>query len=141
MSRKFPARALGALALGLAVVAAGGCGGPPRAHVRGTVTLDGQPLANGTVEFFPVGGDGQSAGAAIKDGAYEVEASVGEMRVTVYGSEVVGQRKTYDTPDSPVEDVVRNPIPARYNTQSELKATLVPGRNEVNFQLESGRTK
>ena len=39
-------------------------------------------------------------------------------------------------PGHPMEDIVRSSIPARYNTNSELKATLVAGRNEVNFDLK-----
>ena len=129
--RRYFLAALGTvLAVGLA-----GCGGPPRAHVKGTVTVDG------TIEFFPTGATGQSAGTAIKDGVYELDASVGEMKVSIHGVEVVGKQKAYDTPDSPVIDVVRNPVPARYNTKSELKKMLVAGPNEINLELTSDKKK
>ena len=134
--------ALAVLALGLVALGPAGCGGgPPRAHVHGTVTLDGTPIPNGSIEFFPLGPSGQSAGTAIKDGKYEIDASVGEMKVTINGSEIVGQQKAYDTPDSPVIDIVRNPVPANYNTSSELKRTLVAGPNEINFELKSDKKK
>jgi hypothetical protein len=105
------------------------------------VTLDGNPIRDGAIEFFPLGASGQSAGAAIKDGKYQLDASVGEMKVTINASELVRQEKAYDTPDSPMIDIVRNTIPAKYNTSSELKKTLVAGPNEVNFDLESGKKK
>jgi hypothetical protein len=55
---------------------------------------------------------------------------------------VVGKQKLYDTPDSPIEDKVVEMLPARYNTLTELKATLKPGDNEnVNFELTSGKEK
>jgi hypothetical protein len=127
------------LAVGLATVV--GCGGPPKAHVRGTVTLDGKPLPEGVIQFFPTGATGQTAAATIKDGVYEVEASVGAMKVTISANEVVGKQKLYDTPDSPVIDTVRQIIPARYNTKSELTADLVEGPNEVNFDLKSDKKK
>jgi hypothetical protein len=130
------------LALALGALTTSGCGGgPPRAHVHGMVTLDGNPIRDGAIEFFPLGASGQSAGAAIKDGKYQLDASVGEMKVTINASELVRQEKAYDTPDSPMIDIVRNTIPAKYNTSSELKKTLVAGPNEVNFDLESGKKK
>ena len=54
----------------------------------------------------------------------------------------IGKQKMYDTPDSPTVDVVRQLIPARYNTASELKVTLKDGPNEgVNFELTSDKKK
>lgn len=134
MSNPLRGRAWAAAALAAVVVIAG-CGGPPRAQVRGKVTIDGRPLENGSIEFFPVDGKGQTAGTAIQNGEYQVETSVGEMKVTINGTEVVGKQKAYDTPDSPMIEIVRNAVPARYNSQSELKKTLNPGANEVNFEL------
>lgn len=133
-------RTLPALALGLAFLG-GGCGEPPRAKVHGTVTLDGKPIKDGSIEFFPIDGKGQTAGVAIRVGRYSVDASVGEMKVSIRAVEVVGRRKAYDTPDSPMIEDVRETIPARYNTQSELKKTLVAGDNEVNFELTTKKEK
>lgn len=113
-----------------------GCGGPARAQVTGTVTLDGQPLETGMISFEPIGGDGQSAGGGIKDGRYTLDASPGEMRVAIRANKVVGKTKLYNTPDSPTIDKVEEIIPARYYAPSELKVTLKPGSNEnVNFEL------
>jgi hypothetical protein len=123
------------------VVVAGGCGGPAKAKVHGKVTFDGKPIASGTIEFFPLDGKGQSAGTSITDGMYSVDASIGEMRVTVSAMEVYGKHKAYDTPDSPMIEDVRNPIPAKYNTNSELKRTLKAGDNEVNLDLTSGKAE
>ena len=78
MTTNFQARAVAVLALALAAVTAAGCGGPSKAYVHGTVNVDGKPLPSGSIEFFPVGASGQSAGAAITDGKYQVEASVGD---------------------------------------------------------------
>ena len=141
MTTSIRVHVLAGLALGLAALIAGGCGGPSRAQVRGIVTLDGKRVPDGSIEFFPINGVGQSAGTAIKDGVYQLEASVGEMKVVINASEVVGQQKAYDTPDSPLIDIVRSAIPARYNTHSTLKATLVVGANDVNFELESDKKK
>lgn len=136
-------RLAGALAGVLALFGlAGGCGGPPKAHVTGTVTLDGKPIENGAIMFSPTNGQGQTAGGGIQDGKYAVDASVGEMTVVINASKVVGKQKLFDTPDSPVEDKVVEMIPLRYNTESKLRVTLKPGDNEgVNFELTSGKEK
>ncbi len=139
MSNPLRCRAWAAAALAAVVVA--GCGGPPRAQVRGKVTVDGKPLANGSIEFFPADGKGQTAGVAIQNGEYQVETSPGEMKVSINGTEVVGKQKAYDTPDSPMIDIVRNAVPARYNAQSELRKTLNAGPNEVNFDLTGDAKK
>jgi len=61
------------LAAVLAVFAAvAGCGGPPQASARGRVTLDGEPLAHGTIAFLPADGKGPTAGGLVTAGGYEV---------------------------------------------------------------------
>ena len=115
-----------------------GCGGEPKATVSGTVTLDGVPIENGTISFYPTGKAGQTAGAGIEKGMYTVEASVGEMTVQISASKVVGKHKAYDTPDSPMIEEVEELIAAEYNSASTLKVTLKPGINEnVNFEVKS----
>src|SRR5437762_2446937 len=87
------------------MMAAAGCSsGTP--VVWGVVTLDGEPLDNGTLEFFPNAGDGQTAAAVIgKDGSYHAEVSPTKMKVVIRSSKVVGQRKMYENvADSPMVD-------------------------------------
>jgi hypothetical protein len=59
-----------------ALVLAAGCGnGSGRVQVTGTVRIDGQPLANGTVTFFPVdagAGKTRSTGSLGADGQYRL---------------------------------------------------------------------
>ncbi len=70
---------LGALALLLPLAV--GCGSR-KGTVSGTVTLDGQPLAVGTIAFIPSQGPGASA--PIEDGKYSVErVPTGKVSVTV----------------------------------------------------------
>jgi len=123
--------------LGLALLGfAAGCGGPPQAKVSGTVTLDGKPVENGTISFYPTANSGQTAGGGIVNGQYTMDASPGEMTVLISASKVTGKHKMYDTPDSPTVDTVVELVPDRYNKTSELKVTLKPGVNEgVNFDL------
>lgn len=132
-------RATGVLALGvIALALVAGCGGQQKAHVSGTVTLDGVPIENGSIQFYPAGGPGQTAGAGIENGKYQLDASVGEMTVTINASKVVGKHKLYDTKDSPEVNTIKELVPAEYNTTSTLKVTLKPGQNDnVDFDLKT----
>ena len=40
--------------------------------MRGRVTLDGEPLAHGTIAFLPADGKGPTAGGLVTAGGYEV---------------------------------------------------------------------
>ena len=66
-----------------------GCGDGmknPDASVSGAVTFNGQPVTNGSVNFSPENGKGDSAEAAIADGKYEIKRIFsGKKKVTVQG--------------------------------------------------------
>ena len=58
----------------------------PDASVSGAVTFNGQPVTNGSVNFSPENGKGDSAEAAIADGKYEIKRIFsGKKKVTVQG--------------------------------------------------------
>ena len=135
--------AFAAVAVALVATLAGcGGGGKPQAQVNGAVTLDGKPLDAGVIHFYPQSDEGgPSASADIKDGRYQLQTGVGPMKVVINANQVVGKRKMYDTPDSPVVDDIRDVLPERYNMKSELKAALTTGSNEVNFELKSDKKK
>ena len=63
-----------------------GCGGdsdlPDLGSVTGTVTLDGKPLPNATVEFTPVDGGRPSVAMTEDDGEYELEYTPGNFGAT-----------------------------------------------------------
>jgi hypothetical protein len=80
-------------------------------------------------------GRGQTAGCAITAGRYSVRLPVGAYRVEVRVSVKVGERKLYDTPDSPVQPTFREILPAKYNTDSELKYDVIAGAQEKNWDL------
>src|SRR3954451_19184404 len=67
-----------------------GCGGT-RTAVSGAVTYDGAPLANGTISFFPVDGQGPTNGGPISNGKYSVRDLVpGQKRVEITGHLAAG---------------------------------------------------
>ncbi len=112
-----------------------GCGSPKTtATVAGAISLDGAPLDNGAISFYPIGGGDaaatHSAGATIgNDGRYQAELA---------SSRVVGQRKAYeDIADSPLEDILEEVVPPQYNIASELVHDIELGTKTLDFSLVS----
>jgi hypothetical protein len=116
-----------------------GCGpkAPPTGTVSGEVTLDGQPLPEGNIQFTPLTSNAGTAGTLIKDGKFEAVVPVANMRVTINASKVVGKRKVYPTPDSPEVDEVVEIIPQRYNVSSQLSIDVKEGSQAVRYDLTS----
>jgi len=105
--------------------------------VSGTVTFDGQPLKSGTIRFDSSDGRTAAADASIVDGKFNVKLSPGDKRVTITSPKVIGKKKMYDTPDSPVYDVTEELLPKRYNAQSTLSMTVTAASQEKEFSLTS----
>src|SRR5437867_3708286 len=94
------------------------------AKVTGQVTLDEKPLERGLIQFIPTDGRGTTAAAEIRQGEYAVAVPLGSKRVEVTSPKVIGKQKAYDTPDSPIMDIIEEQIPWEYNARSQLKADV-----------------
>ena len=120
-----------------------GCGSSdPRLPISGSVQLDGQPLAAGTIEFSPVGPGGQ-AGGSITAGRFAISASRGLppgnylVRIMASGSGPATVPQGPPGPESMKRPAAAEEIPAKYNTQSELAVTVAAGTdNSFEFLLE-----
>jgi hypothetical protein len=120
----------------LALLAAGCGAADGMTDISGTVTFDGQPVAEGAITFSPLDGKSPTAGAQIEQGQYKARVPVGEMKVEITMPKVVGTKKIYDTPDSPVMPVTEEGLPAKYNKESELKVSVSPGQNQKDWPLK-----
>ncbi len=115
-----------------------GCStGPPMGTVTGTITVDEEPAEMGAITFIPADGKSPTTGGAIKEGKYSVQVYVGKSRVEIRVPKVVGQVKIYDTPDSPIQDDMRETLPAKYNDKTELTIDVKRGLNEKDWNLET----
>jgi hypothetical protein len=103
----------------------------------GTVNVDGQPLEKGGITFTPVDGQSNTAGADIVAGKYATRVPPGSFKVSISAPKVVGQTKLYDTPDSPVRDVIEEALPAKYNTATELVKDIKEDTTSLNFDLST----
>jgi hypothetical protein len=127
-----------ALPAGLVVLCcAVGCGGRP--WVEGTVTLDSQPLSEGTVLFVKTEGGLVREGALIKDGAFKVSLPEGTYKVEINAQKVVGTQTAMNFGKVEVSEVRAEKIPEWYNTKTELTVQIKPGSNPVKFDLKSKR--
>jgi hypothetical protein len=132
------ARAWSFLIVALAFFLVGCQSEVPLVKVHGKVTVDDAPVEKGFVQFEPADGKSPSAkGGTITNGEYTAEVPVGEMIVRISGSKVVGQKKAYDTPESPMRDVLKDVVPAKYYKDSKLKADIKPGMPELDFKLST----
>jgi hypothetical protein len=105
--------------------------------VNGSVTVDGEPAKVGAVSFFAVDGRAPTAGAPIVDGKFSAEVTPGICMVQIRVSKVVGKKKIYDTPDSPVREVWAEVLPPKYNDNTQLKLDVKRGKNEPEYALKT----
>jgi hypothetical protein len=114
-----------------------GCSEPTVGTVSGTITVDGAPVKSGSIAFFPVDGRSSTSGAEIVDGQYTATVAPGSARVEIRVSKVVGQKKLYDTPDSPVQPIMAESLPTKYNDATELTLDVKLGENRQNYDLKT----
>jgi hypothetical protein len=135
------------LSLGAAAVApVGGCGPTDEFQhvgVSGHVTLEGKPLAGGTITFVPLG-SGPAAHGAIADGSYAISRAEGPgpggYRVEISSIRPTGRRvPDGEYPGQTVEET-RNAVPDRYNLNSTLRAD-VAGSGDQTFDFALERAK
>jgi len=151
MRFRFVKLGVGVLLLGFAA----GCGGgrdaalPDLVPVSGTVTLDGQPLANALVTFLPVGSTrGRSCyGVTDASGRYELMENEKSKGAPVGAFSVLcnkwvmpdGSDFPSDTTLSAMDAGAVELLPPRYSMEdsSELTANVPAGGGTVDFALTS----
>lgn len=140
------------------VVSAGfvGCSGGgddlPRQAVSGTVTLGGQPLAQGKIQFEPASPEAKApAGGEIKDGAFSIPRdrgpTPGDYKVMITSSVARASEGVDTSPgaEPPPGSKAKMPkigpspelIPKQYNSKTTLSAKVEAGKaNTFDFPLQ-----
>ncbi len=124
--------------LAVLLVSACGCGSgapplPPTYKVSGTVTYKGEPIKKGSI--LMQGQDDIAEGrppatADIVDGSYSLKIYEGEKTVQISSKVENG------SPDATGVTPMKELIPEKYNTKSDLKTTVSEGENTANFDLK-----
>lgn len=124
------------LLAGAILFSVAGCGETSNlAQVTGSVSIDGRPVETGSISFIPADGQGPTTGAVIVAGKYTSEAPLGVSKVEIRVPKVVGKKRLYETPDSPVQDLMAEVLPEKYNEKTELRIDAQPGQNEKDWDL------
>lgn len=122
----------------LACLSVAGCGGPAGVVSTGTVTLDGAPVAQGSIVFKPVERGVAAEGSMIQAGKFRVVGKAGRRRVEISAS--APAPGTPDPPTGPVTFV--EIIPDRYGTKSTLEVEVKEkGPNTFTFDLTTSPGK
>jgi len=105
--------------------------GPPLVPVKGTVTVDGEPLPVGSIYLSPVDGIAGSYSGEIQQGKFSIQSAVGLKHVSIVASrlstKVLG-------PDGKLSQ--EQYLPAKYNVKTELTAEVVADKpNSMSFDL------
>ena len=129
-----------------------GCGvaeGPFRVPVSGTVELDDSPLLTGVIRFIPIGEQGgPAASARIIGGEFEFSSEDGPVianhRVEIEATEFLEFAIDDETAfaaefeQTGMSPLANNPIPAIYNIQSNLTASVSDTRDQsFTFNLKT----
>jgi hypothetical protein len=125
-----------------------GCGPPPTGTVSGTVKVNGQPVANGTITFESEVGTRDVFSAAVIDGKYATDPiPVGPTKVSVVnrqpnpaapppkeGKLMAGQSGDLTAPARPA---AAGGVPTKYNSSatSGLTYEVTKGENKKDFDL------
>ena len=123
-----------------AVLAAGGCGKPsrplpPMAEVSGSVTLKGEPLAQGDVVF--VSAQGFPMALKIVDGTYAGKVAVGVNRVQFSCLQEQPNPAHSDTIPGSTPVIQVNVIPAEFAGSSKLERNVEAGKtNTFDFTMK-----
>ncbi len=125
------------LLAGLLLILFVGCADPTTGIVSGTITVDGMPAETGAISFIPIDGRSTTSGGVIENGKYTVNASVAKVRVEIRVPKVVGEKKIYDTPDSPIQKLMEESLPPKFNDASELTYEIPAGKSTKDFALST----
>lgn len=133
------AASIAALLVGAIAAHCLGCGGSnsDRLPVTGSVSIDGQPVSQGSISFERLDGTpGPSAGAPIADGRFRIESERGLLP----GNHVVSIRALRNTGRT-VKDAQRGPIPeivaVTFRERQLEAAVTADGENDFHFALSS----
>ncbi len=145
------------LLIGLVMVVAlvSGCGKPPMQSVAGTVELNGKPVSNCKVGFFPdtehfdADRHGFGFGITNEKGEFTIQHPQGEQGIYAGKYKVTlvawvtksGKPLPVDTKPSEVEGGVSNLFPDIYEAPSTTpeKVTVTKGENSFKFAISNSK--
>lgn len=118
-----------------------GCSGDNRSEVSGTVRLNGQDIAEGSINFIPVDGNtGPGTGAVIQNGKYHISrekgVTAGKNRVEIRAFKNTGKKVQDPTglPGTMTEERVPA-FPPSFNDKSDIVKDVKRGSDVIDFDI------
>ena len=118
--------------------------GLSRGAVRGRIQLDGTPIEQGHISFYPIRDTkGPVVGSRISAGKYSLSSSAGPVigwnRLEISWKRKTGRKVPAGTPRpaGSMVDEITEAVPAKYNTESTLEHEVKAGKNVFDFDLLS----
>jgi hypothetical protein len=114
-----------------------GCGDSQNLiEITGMVTIKGELIDKGIIQFVPVNGVGQEGGGTIHEGKFTAKVPPGEKIVRVDGSKVTGTKEVSPMPGTTIKTDIEKPLTSRKKhwDNSTVRITVNP-KNEP-FQIE-----
>jgi hypothetical protein len=105
--------------------------------VSGEVTVDGQPLASGVMQFLPEAGDAPSEASRVADGKFSAKLQRTKYAVQIYAPREAKTAAKLDENGPGGGPTMEETLPPRYNLRSELKLDVTGPKNDVRFELKS----
>lgn len=125
-----------------------GCGKhSDRLAVSGKITLNGEPLDGGSIQFTSLGEKKMGGGAMVNGGAYSIAADKGLLPGTyhleIYAPDNAAKPIFYrPSPDSPGVRTQPERVPPEYNVNSKKTIEVKPdGDNHFDFDIQGKGTK
>jgi hypothetical protein len=120
-----------------------GCNSSSGNAFSGEVYYNGQPVAEGVIYFDPTDPpNNRPTAGPIRAGKFNIPASDGLMagryrvRITAIDPATKPSGSQTDADGVPIGPAVKELIPAKYNTKSELAFEVKSGTNEHKFDLK-----
>jgi hypothetical protein len=113
-----------------------GCGGSDGGvSVSGKVTFNDEPVPKGEIFFLSESSDIQGFSGDIVDGSFSANVPEGTYKVRISATRETGKMKPGPGgPEDPQVPVVESYIPPKYNSETELTATVASGE-DLDFKL------
>ena len=121
------------------MIGAVGCSSSSLIEVSGEATLDGVPIEQGVIGFWPVDGKGPSAQARIEKGKYQIAVAPGNKKVCIEALQQVGETRP-SGPSGPAVPVLNrvSPDDLADPAKTKLECVVPPAdASNCNFQVTS----
>jgi hypothetical protein len=123
----------------LLVILLVGCGHPTETSIAGNVIVDGHPLQEGYITFFPVEGTESTCGAKVLQGKYHIaRISPGRWRVVISGTPNAQVKNSDQGVATLTFSTSPNSVSASARGNQQVIA-VQPGTQTKDFELQNSK--